>query len=247
MESIPALEPVRRQSLPDAVFEQLRNQIVSGGVRPGAALPAERVLCERLGVNRGAVREALKRLAQIRLVSIQQGGATRVLDYHQCASLDLLGDLIATPDGKPNAAVVRSVMEMRSALMPDIARLAARRGGAALADALDTVVGRMERAEGRLPQLQELALDFWDVLVTGSENIAYRLAYNSLRQTYRQFMPLLTRVLAAEFADVAQHAAIATAVRRGDAPAAESTARAAARRGESRMADLLGTVGEANE
>jgi len=236
------LEPVRRQSLPDAVFEQLRNQIVSGAVRPGAALPAERVLCERLGVNRGAVREALKRLAQIRLVTIQHGGATRVLDYRQCASMDLLHDLMANADGRPNPAVVRSVMEMRSAIMPDIARLAALRGGATLADELDAVVGRMAQAVGRLPQLQALALEFWDVMVGGSENIAYRLAYNSLRQTYQEFMPLLTEVLAEEFADVPQHAAIADAVRRGDAVTAETAARDAARRGEKRMSDLLALV-----
>jgi DNA-binding FadR family transcriptional regulator len=237
-----SLTPVRRRSLPDAVFEQLRNQIVSGGFKPGASLPAERILCERLGVNRGAVREALKRLEQVRLVSIQHGGATRVLDYQQCASMDLLRELITTPDGRPDAHVIRSVMEMRSAVVPDIARLAALRGGGVLADELDDLVGRMARAQAQLPVLQELALEFWNVMVEGSANIAYRLAYNSLRQTYREFMPLLTEVLQSEFADVAQHAAMAAAVRRGDAVTAESVARDVVRRGERHMSELFSAL-----
>lgn len=56
------LKPVRKQSLSDAVFTQLRDQIVSGALAPGEPLPAERLLCEALGVNRGSVREALRRL-----------------------------------------------------------------------------------------------------------------------------------------------------------------------------------------
>lgn len=50
----PPLQPVARQSLPDAIFVQLRDRILSGALAPGEALPAERVLCEELGVNRGA-------------------------------------------------------------------------------------------------------------------------------------------------------------------------------------------------
>ena len=95
-----ALRPVRKQSLSDAVFEQLRDQIVSGAMVPGAALPAERVLCEALGVNRGSVREALKRLQQSRLVSVRHGGTSHVLDYRASAGLDLLADLIVTAAGR---------------------------------------------------------------------------------------------------------------------------------------------------
>ena len=55
------------------MYEQLRDHIVSGDVAPGASLPSERVLSERLGVNRAAIREGLKRLEQAGLVAIQQG------------------------------------------------------------------------------------------------------------------------------------------------------------------------------
>lgn len=227
-----ALKPVRKQSLSDAVFEQLRNQIVSGAMSPGSPLPAERELCEALGVNRGSIREALKRLQQSHLVSVRHGGTSHVLDYRASAGLDLLADLIVSPAGRFDVRVVRGIVEMRSALAPDIARLAAERARAAQRDALDRTAAAMEKSAGDLPALQGLAADFWSHLVDASDNLAYRLAYNSLRATYDQCRELFTQVMAEEVADVARYWAIATAVRRRDAAAAETLARELIQRGE---------------
>src|SRR5687768_10094797 len=116
------LQPVRKKSLPDAIFDQLRSQIVDGRMAPGAVLPSERELAQVLQVNRQAVREALKRLQQARLVAIQQGGQTRVLNYLETGGTDLLGHLLLTPEGAVRPRVLRSVVEMRQALAPDIAR-----------------------------------------------------------------------------------------------------------------------------
>src|SRR4051812_28039866 len=179
-------------------------------MKAGAALPAERALCVALDVNRGAVREALKRLAQARLVSVQHGGASRVLDFRSSAGLELLPDLLLTAGGGFDPVVIRSVIEMRSALAPDIARLAAARGGRAVADALGVIVAAMASTTD-LRQLQALALDFWSALVDGTQNVAYRLAYNSLRQTYDKCMDLLTQALADELGDLDGYAAIASA------------------------------------
>lgn len=236
------LKPVRRQSLSDAVFDQLRDRIVSGDMRAGETLPAERALCETLGVNRGAVREALKRLSQARLVSVQHGGASRVLDYRASAGLELLPDLLLTDAGAFDPLVVRSVVEMRSALAPDIARLAAARGGTRVADTLDAIVADMVAAGGDLPALQALAMRFWSALVDATDNVAYRLAYNSLRETYDKCMDLLTGLLADELGDRMGYDAIAAAVRRGDGAAAERLARDLTRRGERRLLDAVAAL-----
>jgi DNA-binding GntR family transcriptional regulator len=50
--------------------ERLREMIVQGELAPGAKL-VERVLCERLGVSRTPLREAIKRLASEGLVALQ--------------------------------------------------------------------------------------------------------------------------------------------------------------------------------
>jgi DNA-binding FadR family transcriptional regulator len=234
-----ALKPVRKQSLSDAVFEQLRDQILSGAMQPGSALPAERVLCEALGVNRGSIREALKRLEQSRLVSVRHGGTSHVLDYRASAGLDLLAEIIVTPGGSFDTHVVRSIVEMRSALAPDIARLAAERAEPAQRDALRRCATAMEASAGDLEALQGLAADFWTHLVDASDNLAYRLAYNSLRETYDQCRELFTQVLADEIGDVARYRAIADAVAGRDASTAQGLARELIERGERGIKNAL--------
>jgi DNA-binding FadR family transcriptional regulator len=127
--------------------------------------------------------------------------------------------------------VVRGIVEMRSALAPDIARLAAVRAAPAQLEALDGVVAAMTAA-GDLPALQGLAAEFWSHLVDAADNLAYRLAYNSLRATYDQCRELFTQVLADEFADLPCYRAIAAAVRARDPRAAEALARELIRAGE---------------
>ena len=66
----------RTQPLPDAVYSALSAQILRGELRPGDALPSERLLAEEFAVNRHAIREAMKRLQQAGLVRVSHGGAT---------------------------------------------------------------------------------------------------------------------------------------------------------------------------
>ncbi|MCA9718817.1 MAG: FadR family transcriptional regulator, partial [Myxococcales bacterium] len=165
-----------------------------------------------LQVNRGAVREALKRLSQMGLIATQHGEGTRVLDFRESSSLELLPRLLFKSGGEIDLAVVRSLMELRAAMAPDIARLCARRASPEIAAGLAEVARRMERHEGELTTLQALALEFWDVLVRGADNIAYRLAFNSLRVAYDGFQEELAEVLRGELEDVPSYRAIAVAV-----------------------------------
>lgn len=224
--SQPAFSAVRRDSLSESVYRQLSDKILRHELAPGSALPAERELSEALGVNRGAVREAIKRLQQAGLVAVRQGGNSVVLDYLAEGGLELLPNLLVDKQGHLNANVVRSIMAMRSALAPDIATAAAQKGGTKLADELDALLAQMRADGANLKALQDLALGFWKKLVERGGNIAFRLAFNSMTKTYTQVRDVLTPVLQDEFRDLDNLGAIAAAVRRGDS----ETARAAGRR-----------------
>ncbi len=233
------LQKIDRRTLSDAVFDQLSREIVDGRMAPGVLLPPERELVEVLGVNRGAVREALKRLAQSGLVQIQQGGGTRVLDYRRSAGLDLLGALMVRADGGVDVTVARSVMEMRRALAPDVARLCALRRDSRTVARLHGVVDAMDGAAEDLAQLQSLSLEFWDVLVHASGNVAYQLAFNTLRDTYEQIRGALVIVMGDEVSDIEGHRAIAQAVSSTDADHARAAAEALVDHGTRRVFELL--------
>lgn len=68
------ITPIRRTTLPDAIVEQIREQILSGERKPGDRLPAEMELARRFSVGRTSVREALKALAALGLISRSREG-----------------------------------------------------------------------------------------------------------------------------------------------------------------------------
>lgn len=72
-------EPIIRRKLSDEVFDRLENMITSGELMPGDEMPSERVLMERFGVGRPAIREAMQSLAKMGLVSISHGERAKVL------------------------------------------------------------------------------------------------------------------------------------------------------------------------
>lgn len=74
-----AIEPIIRRKLSDEVFDRLENMITSGELTPGDEMPSERVLMERFGVGRPAIREAMQSLAKMGLVSISHGERAKVL------------------------------------------------------------------------------------------------------------------------------------------------------------------------
>ena len=218
--SKPSFNVVQKQSLSESVYRQLSGKILRHELVSGASLPSERELSETLQVNRGAVREAIKRLQQAGLVAVRHGGNHVVRDYLSEGGMELLPNLLVDKQGRLNATVVRSIMAMRSSLAPDIAAAAAKNGGKLLADELDALLAQMRADSDKPRALQDHALRFWQRLVACGGNIAFRLAFNSMTKTYTQVWDVLTPMLEKEFRDFDNLGAIAKAVRKGDANAA---------------------------
>jgi GntR family transcriptional repressor for pyruvate dehydrogenase complex len=163
--------PGDRTPLSETIFVRLRDGILTGRPKAGEALPSERVLADELGCNRHAVREAVKRLQQAGLAEVSHGGATRVLDWRATGGLDLLAQL---PLAAGDAEHVRSVLELRLCVGVDAARRCAQRAPAPTVAALRATL----EDDDHDPALRYAAL--WDRIIDGADNLAYRLAYNSL-------------------------------------------------------------------
>lgn len=218
------LQPVTRRSVPDEVFDQVLTEVVDGGLEAGEALPSERRLAEVLGVSRPAVREALQRMAQTRLVEVRHGGATTVRDFRRYAGLDLLPRLLVR-GGSFDTAVARSILEARLVIGPGVAALAAERGGPALLAALTAAVDALAAAEDDVER-QVHALAYWDVVVDAADSLAFRLMFNSLRVAYEPALEALAPLMAEEVGQVGAYRVLTAAIAEGD----PDTARAAAER-----------------
>jgi GntR family transcriptional repressor for pyruvate dehydrogenase complex len=214
------LQAVQKRSLPDRVFEQLTTEIVSGRYAPGAAIPPERELSEGLGVNRHVIREAVKRLEQIGLVRVVQGGRTTVLDFRRTAGLDLLAVVAEHAEAvEEMAPLLTAALEMRIGIGVEVARLCAQRasrevGGEVLAISQELA----GLAEG--PELLTLDERFWRLVVDGAGNLAYQLAFNSLIRAVHARIDFSLPWLEHELSHSDYRRPIADAIAAGDAEAA---------------------------
>ncbi len=99
-EALPPAGPVPRYQQLSAV---LAREIGEGRFAVGSLLPPEPQLCQRFSVSRHTVREAVRQLCEMGLVSRHQGVGTRVLAAQSArqysASLSSLGDLMAYARG----------------------------------------------------------------------------------------------------------------------------------------------------
>ncbi|MDO3651268.1 FadR/GntR family transcriptional regulator [Nocardia mangyaensis] len=108
----------RNTTLSEQVANELRHRISSGEWPIGTKIPPEPELVKALGVSRSTLREAVRSLAQVRMLETRPGDGTYVradnpLQYP-------LLDRIAHSD-------VRDVLEVRAMLEERTARLAAQR------------------------------------------------------------------------------------------------------------------------
>ncbi|OBF09562.1 FadR/GntR family transcriptional regulator [Mycobacterium sp. 852002-10029_SCH5224772] len=217
-----ALQTVIRRSVPEAVFDQIATDVLSGAMPPGAALPSERRLAEVFGVSRPAVREALKRLSAASLVEVRQGGLTTVRDFRRHAGLDLLPHLLFRT-GELDASVFRSILEARLRIGPKVAELAAEQHGAALAALLEDPLRTLEDS-GEAVEWQRASLAFWDHVVDSSGSIVFRLMYNAFRAAYEGALAALAADMAAEVNRTDLYRELAEAICAGDVATARTTA-----------------------
>jgi GntR family transcriptional repressor for pyruvate dehydrogenase complex len=235
-----ALQPVNRRSVPEDVFEQIVEEVLSGQMRPGEALPSERRLAEVLGVSRPTVREALKRLSAVGIIEVRQGDSTTVRDFRRHAGLDLLPSLLL-PGGQLDLAVARSILEARLHNGPKVAELAAQRRSpqtaVVLHDSVQTLAAQSDPVER-----QRCALTFWDHVVDGADSIVFRLMYNTLRAAYEPALPALAAVMAAEVGRPDAYQALAEAISDRDPDRAVLAARELIEPGTRALIEALGSL-----
>ena len=62
----------------NSTAEKIKQLILLTGLRPGDPIPTEPELCEKLGVSRTSVREAMRTLTTLDIVEVQHGHGSRV-------------------------------------------------------------------------------------------------------------------------------------------------------------------------
>lgn len=137
-------EKQRSPRLSDSVARRLEAWISAEKLPSGAQLPTEKVLCERFGVSRAVIREAISRLKADGCVTTRQGSGAYVAARPGQGSFRLVrsgvgGALLADKE-------LADIFELRYLVEAGAAELAAQRRSAADIERMGQAVARMSAA-----------------------------------------------------------------------------------------------------
>lgn len=163
----------------------LRTEILRDHYRVGDRLPSERELAARFNINRGAVREALKQLEQLGIISIQPGGA-RVKPKEE-ASLEILGHILNL-DQQPDSELVDQFLVVFKALVVISAKNAIEKASEEqsrlMEKLLANVLDRLAEDESSQEAWSELLSSFLVI----NDNLVLRVVANGLKKQLVQRM-----------------------------------------------------------
>jgi GntR family transcriptional regulator, transcriptional repressor for pyruvate dehydrogenase complex len=200
--------PVRSQTAFEETLERLGNAIKLGLLSPGTRLPAERDLCEQLGIARSTLRQALTALVQSgHLVAVRgRGGGTFVADSPPVIE-------------RPTAEVLaswREACDNRFAVELGVVVLAAERATPATISPLEELVAAMDDRMDDFTSYRQADVHFHIGLAeaTGSSRLVAAMAdAQSAMTDLIHYIPHPREVLAWSNA---QHARMVTCLERHD-------------------------------
>lgn len=208
---------LKKRNHDEEIIVQLKTLMANGTLKPGDKLPSTKELCERFGVGRSTMREALSALKAMGLIEIRQGGGCRVLG--------------ANPDGfappeleslRMNRQTLLHLLEARRSLEVANAAIAAEKRTEAELTELARIVARMDRAIDDDAEGERTDLAFHAALAKMTHNPIMEQLFASIVGQLEKFIREVRRAeLYANRSVAAQllreHQAILEAVEAGDA------------------------------
>lgn len=195
--------PVMRQRILPAqlerrVYEQLRDEILSGTLTTGSQLVEARIATD-LGVSKTPVREALIRLQRDGLVEIEPYRGARVIE--------------------PAETDIREILELRILLECHIARDLANRRPPDVLDRLERTIGECRQAlqTGDEASMRSALTAFSDLMAEAGGNRRLGKALDELRSVLLLIANTSLRRPGREARSLAEHERILAAIRAGDA------------------------------
>lgn len=206
----------------DELVDAIRQEIISGGMRPGEKLSESR-LAERYGVSRTPVREAIKQLEIEDFVSVERRRGTFVKAMSLSDAMDLY--------------------EVREGLEGVAARLCAQRAENLLVAQLDEITRQMADmvAEQNRVAYLEADREFHALIFTGARNRRLQEHYRMLTTHMQRDVlgGIVTAVEGRMARSLAEHTKIARAIALRDPADAEEQMRAHVLTGQRELASSM--------
>ena len=208
----PVYAPLTRQSLSDDLAQRITQLIQGGTYQAGDRLPAITSLARDFGVGSPTVREALKKLEAVGVVSIRHGSGVYVN-----RTPDSL--VISNPlhGGAVSKKLLTDLIEARIPIEIQSATLAATNATGEHVDEMRALLARAGESLDDDALLNQTNLAFHRQIARASGNIVLRQLLEVLSSLFRQEQRLILGIHGSRRQDHAEHLAILDALARRDA------------------------------
>jgi GntR family transcriptional repressor for pyruvate dehydrogenase complex len=132
---------IKKAKLTDIVVQKIKAAIRNGELKSGDRIPSHDELCERWGISRTTIREALNRLESMGILTKYQGRGTYINDIsaEKVITANHLGSIL-------DRTAVLQLLEARKLVEPLIASLSAQRRTQAELLGLQKLLDELEQA-----------------------------------------------------------------------------------------------------
>jgi GntR family transcriptional repressor for pyruvate dehydrogenase complex len=168
------LRPVRANRVFDEILDAIEGGIRSGELRPGDRIPAERELAARLAVSRTAVREAVRTLDTLGMVTVDRGSKGVRLTSQPSSMLTRYLRLSLALDHFS----LESILEFRSVIESWAAQLVAETQPTEIIERMGELIKQMSDPKITRATWRRLHWQFHATLIEGCPN---ELALTTLR------------------------------------------------------------------
>ena len=206
--------PVRGQNLTYSIAHQLGVAIVTGVYSADNPIPIEAELCRQYSASRSVLREAVKMLTAKGLLGSRPRLGTWVQPEENWNLIDpdVLGWLL---ERKFSTALLLEFMEIRLAVEPGAATLAARVAGPAEKAAIRAAIDRMKAADNGNDDPLESDIAFHVAVLRATRNRFYAQLTGFTSTALRFSIRTTNRYKGVRLASVADHKKVADAILAG--------------------------------
>jgi DNA-binding FadR family transcriptional regulator len=196
-----------RQNLTHQLTHDLGFEIVRGVYPVNEGLPSEADLCVKYDVSRSATREAVKMLSAKGLISSRPKQGIRVLPESNwnMFDTDVLRWILSS---KPSLSLLKEFTQVRVALEPQAAALAAVSATAEQLENIDNALARMADADQGLDDPLEADIAFHTSILIASNNRFFVQLTEFISTALRVSIRYTNHIKGVPGADVAKHADI---------------------------------------
>ncbi|HDP25996.1 MAG TPA: FadR family transcriptional regulator [Deltaproteobacteria bacterium] len=234
------LKPLKTDSLVEVFISRFEDLILTGTIAIGQRLSSERELALQLGVSRPVVHEGLVDLAAKGLVTMKPRVGTVVNDYRKEGSLAILDSLIHYQKGGLDPKLLDSLLEIRTLVETETARLAAVNRTREQLKAFHDLVKQEEASNPRdTEHITRLDFAFHHAIGMASGNLVYPLLINSFKPVYMNFTSLFFSNPEMVPVTIVFHSRLVDAIESKDADTALEIMKETLRHGEQHLKIML--------